>query len=204
MPHRPQQTASSGDAARVRKLADMLTALQDGSQSYFYITRLTSIKRLCRTDDLARRFVLTLAELILARMQAAEPPPDADYLALARAAVAMMRDYADAPTPEGMKSLRALTSQVYQAQTEIVRPVPGKSPVRLIRSTALLLIEDALRCFIAGDDLAQAGEWAYQTARVYAERYNPAHGTGLLRESAPFLADIVRFWVNTRDNEAEG
>ena len=72
--------------------------------------------------------------------------------------------------------------------------MPGKSPVRLIRSTELLLIEDALRCFIAVDDPVQAGEWAYQTARVYTERYNPAYGTGLLRESAPFLADIVRFW----------
>ncbi|WP_423223648.1 hypothetical protein [Candidatus Amarolinea aalborgensis] len=38
------------------------------------------------------------------------------------------------------------------------------------------------------------GEWAYQAAHVYAERYHPAHGTGLLRESASFLADIVRFW----------
>lgn len=190
----PRVPSSSGDAAKIRKLADMLTALQDGSQSYFYITRLTSIKRLCRTGDLARRFTLTLAELTLARMQTAEPPPAAADLALASAAIATMRVYADAPTPEGMKSLRSLTSQVCLAQAEIVRPMPGKSPVRLIHSTALLLIEDALRCFVAGDDPAQAGAWAYQTARVYAERYHPAHGAGLLRESAPFLADIVRFW----------
>jgi len=48
--------------------------------------------------------------------------------------------------------------------------------------------------FLASDNVAQAGEWAYQVARVYAERYNPAHGPGLLVESVPFLADIVRFW----------
>jgi hypothetical protein len=200
----PKQIAASGDVAKIRKLAEMAAALRDGSQNYFYITRLTSIKTLCRTGDVARRFTLTLAELTLARMHVAEPPTDAADLALASAAITALRDYVAAPTPKGMKSLRALTSQVCLTQAETVRPMPGKSPVRLIRSTDLLLIEDALRCFIAVDDPAQAGEWAYQTARVYTERYDPAHGTGLLRESAPFLADIVRFWVNTRDNEAEG
>jgi hypothetical protein len=201
----PRRIAASGDAARVRKLADMAAALQDGSQSCFYITRLTSIKRLCRTRDIALRFTLYLAELTLARIQAAQPPSTdwatdvqppvaASNLTLATAAVTTMRRYLDAPTPEGLNAVRAVLGQVSQVQSEIVRLMPGKSPVRLIRSIELLLIEDALRCFTASDNAAQAGEWAYQTARVYAERYNPAYGTGLLRESAPFLADIVRFW----------
>ncbi|MBM4460409.1 MAG: hypothetical protein FJ011_22045 [Chloroflexi bacterium] len=143
---------------------------------------------------MAMRFVLYLAERTLARMQAAEPPPDVASLALATAAVTAMRRYLDAATPEGMSALRASLTQVFQAQNEIVRPMPWKAPVRLIRSKDLLLIEDALRCFVASDNVAQAGEWAYQVARVYAERYNPAHGPGLLVESVPFLADIVRFW----------
>jgi hypothetical protein len=194
MPYRSKQTTSSGSAAKVRKLADMLTALQDGGQPYFYITRLTSIKSLCRTSDLARRFTLYLAERTLTRMQAAEPLMDAGYLTLAIAAVTAMCRYLDAPTLEGRSALRTILGQVYQTQSEIVHPMPGKSPVRLIRSNDLLLIEDALYCFTANDDVTQAGEWAYQTARVYTERYNPAHGTGLLAESAPFLADIIRFW----------
>ena len=151
------------------------------------------------------RFTLTLAELTLARMTAAQspstdwatdvqPPAAASYLTLATVAVTTMRCYLDAPTPEGLNAVRVVLDQVSQVQSEIVRLMPGKSPVRLIRSTELLLIEDALRCFTASDNAAQVGEWAYQTARVYAERYNPAYGTGLLRESAPFLADIVRFW----------
>jgi hypothetical protein len=194
MPDQTKQPPSSGDRARIRKLADMTAALQDGSQSYFFITRLTSIKSLCRTSDLARRFTLYLAERTLTRMQAAESPVDAGYLTLAIAAVTAMRCYLDAPTLEGRSALRAILGQVYQAQSKIVHPMPGKSPVRLIRSNDLLLIEDALYCFTANDDVTQAGEWAYQTARVYAERYNPSHGAGLLAESAPFLADILRFW----------
>ena len=76
----PRQTSSSGDRAKIRKLADMAAALQDGSQNYFYITRLISIKSLCRTGDVAMRFALYLAERTLARMQAAKPPLDAANL----------------------------------------------------------------------------------------------------------------------------
>jgi hypothetical protein len=80
MPNRTKQTTFSDDRARIRKLADMTAALQAGSQSYFFITRLTSIKSLCRTSDLARRFTLYLAERTLTRMQAAASPVDAGYL----------------------------------------------------------------------------------------------------------------------------
>jgi hypothetical protein len=190
----PGKATSSGDRAQIRKLADMVAALQDGSQSYFYITRLTSIERLCQTGAVARRFTLYLAELTLTRMAEAQLPTQAPALVMATAAVTAMRRCLDTTTPDSLNAVRAVWIQVSQAQGEIVRPMPGKSPVRLIHSSELLLIEDALRCFIAGDDPAQAGEWAYQAARVYVERYHPAHGPGLLRESAPFLADIVRFW----------
>ena len=34
-------------------------------------------------------------------------------------------------------------------------------------------------------------------ARVYAERYDPRHGTGLVPESAPLVRDIAEFWLGT-------
>jgi hypothetical protein len=63
--------------------------------------------------------------------------------------------------------------------------------VRLVRDFDLLLFEYALRGLL---EPHAAGHWAYQTARLYAERYHPGLPTGLVPESAPLLQDIVDFW----------
>jgi hypothetical protein len=64
--------------------------------------------------------------------------------------------------------------------------------VRLIRDADLLLFEYALGCLL---EPYATGHWAYQTARHYAERYDPRHGTGLTPESAPLVRDIADFWT---------
>ena len=56
----------------------------------------------------------------------------------------------------------------------------------------LFLFEQALRCLLHPHE---AGSWAYQMARDYAERYDPSHGTGLTPASAPLLQDIADFWM---------
>jgi hypothetical protein len=65
--------------------------------------------------------------------------------------------------------------------------------VRLINDWELLLFEHALNCLVT--PARQAPYWAYQTARHYAERYNPSEGTGLISSSVPLVQDIVDFWL---------
>ena len=55
-------------------------------------------------------------------------------------------------------------------------------------TTILLLIDDALRCFV---EEWNAPFWAYQTARQHAERYDSRYGTGLIPTSADAVQDIV-------------
>src|SRR5262249_15052232 len=64
---------------------------------------------------------------------------------------------------------------------------------RLIDDWELLLFEYALGCLLGPPH--EAGYWAYQTARHYAERYDSRHGTGLIPESAPLVQDIADCWA---------
>jgi DNA-binding MarR family transcriptional regulator len=78
-----------------------------------------------------------------------------------------------------------------QAAQNEQRPIPWGA-VRLIRDWELLVAEDAARCVLSPHE---AGHWAYQAARDYAERYDPDHGTGLIPKSAPLVQDIADFWM---------
>jgi len=62
---------------------------------------------------------------------------------------------------------------------------------RIIESTELLLVENALRCVLFPRESAY---WAYQVAKGYAERYDPRYGEGLIPKSAPMVEDIADFW----------
>ena len=57
-------------------------------------------------------------------------------------------------------------------------------------------LADAARALREGREtcLAEVPYWAYQTARHYAEQYDPRYGDGLIPASAPLLEDIVQFW----------
>jgi hypothetical protein len=55
----------------------------------------------------------------------------------------------------------------------------------------LLVVENAMKSILRED---QAPTWLYQAARVYAERYDSRHGTGLIPASAPMMQEIADFW----------
>jgi len=56
-----RETAEAGER-RIRRLADMTTALREGRQNHFEVTRLTSLKSVCQDRAIAMRFALYLAE----------------------------------------------------------------------------------------------------------------------------------------------
>lgn len=181
--------------------------MREGTAHHFEVTRLTSLKRLCQDHTTAQHFALYLAEHAQAQLQVQPRPrsvaPDewTHYLTLAAEAVTVMHTYLVAPTAAHQTRLNKTLYRVQEAQSETARPL-GKFTVRIINSTHLLVIEDALRCFTA----PEPGYWAYQTARRYTECYNPRYGAGLIRESVPMLEDILQFWQAAaapfvRDNE---
>jgi hypothetical protein len=187
--------SSQAMARRVQRLAQMVTALEKRSETYFPITRLTIVKGLCATHVAALAFVLFLAQRTRERMHTAKPSTQLalskpEYLSLADQAVRMITACLKAPTHNNLMRAYQLYATVQRTQNRIIYPM-GKYPVRVIHSNELLLIENALLTAALPE---AAPDWAYRTARVYAEKYNPRYGTGLIPESLPMVKDIVEFW----------
>jgi hypothetical protein len=99
------------------------------------------------------------------------------------------------PTEGRREALRDLLGRRREEQNEYRNIAWGA--VRIINDWELLLFEYALRCLL--DPPSEAGDWAYQTARHYAERYDSGHGTGLTPASAPLVQDVADFWMQEFD-----
>ena len=174
------------DERRINKLADAARALQEGCKTYLSVTRLTSLKSLCRDPQVARRFALYLTNLTLDKMDASCPERIdkedwAKYRALIAQAVAGIQDNLEASRKEIVSALGDILSQITRVQNEHQRV--GWNVLRRIISRHVLVAEYALHCFIYPPDTVPY--WAYQTARQYAERYDPPYGTGLIPAFGP-------------------
>jgi hypothetical protein len=183
---------------KVRKLAQLPEEVRH-SRWAVSVTRLTVLKSLCQEPQAAHRFVTSLARKTLERVergqrQAERLPPETAraHRELMAEALAEMESWIEAPSEARRQGLRDLLARMQAEQNEY-RSIPWGA-VRLIHDADLLLVEYALRCLLAPP--REAPRWAYQTARHYAERYDPSHGTGLIPESAPLVQDIADFWVN--------
>ena len=170
---------------KVRKLDEIADGLRRGQ--HFEITRLTSLKGLCKEPRAAWRFALFLAEQAGRKIAQAECP-ERDK-ALAFQSVSAMAEYMENPSPERGTRLPSLLREVEAEQDESRRV--GWNQVRMIRNRDLLVIENALRSIVF---IVEAPTWLYQAARDFAERYDSRHGTGLIPASAPMMQEIADFW----------
>ncbi len=175
-------------------------AMREGQAVYFSITKLTSLKSLCKERETAHQFVFFLAHRTQAKMEAA---PRSEYISeanwilyqnLGAEAVIAMSDYLENPTSEKLQGIRTGRNKVRDAQNEYRRV--GRDTVRIIHSQELLLIEYALECMLSPE---LAPDYAYRVGRISTERYDPHYGTGLIPASIPLLEDLVQFWFHYYD-----
>jgi len=148
----------------------------------FSITRLTVLKSLCADPVAATRF-----GMYLTRKSKAKAPKR--FIPLINRTIrlvdAHLRSTAARPTETMWDAFSSL-----QASQSDIEHHPW-TDVRIIHSKEALLAEYTLKCVLWPE---QSTYWSYQMAAIYADRYNPRYGTGLLPESAPAVEDIVRFW----------
>lgn len=198
--HAPQKMKKPIEKAilgKLKKLSAVVEGLQRGED--YPITRLTTLKSLCVDLKCATRFALHLSKLSAAeaargvRPQHLEAAAWRAHKALIARSVGQLESYVQRATPAKKKLLYELLAEVKEVNNEYKPSRWGA--VRVIQNRQALILENSLRCALSWD-VGEAGYWAYQAARDYAERYDPHYGTGLIPESAPLVNMIVRFWYD--------
>jgi hypothetical protein len=172
---------------KVQKLSEIESALKKGERRG--ITCLTSIKSLCKEPDLARRFVSYLAHKALEQDRKKRSAAREE---LVERVLTLLDHWPEQPGVQDNRRARDCWDALRNTQSE-TRRIPW-GHVRVIHDNNLLLLEIAVESIIHPD---QAGYFAYQAARHYAERYDSRHGTGLIPASAPFVRDIADFFLRT-------
>jgi hypothetical protein len=175
------------------KLATLADELARGAS--FAITRLTVLKRLCAEWESTAPFACYLADLSRSRFRTAPPASmDAEraeaFSQWMDNTITCIHGYMAAPTRDAGLALRAARHELRAAQSE-TRDTQWAT-IRTIHSRDALVIENAANCIL---DPRNSAAWGYRLGSDYAERYDPRHGTRLVRESAPLVREIAEFWL---------
>jgi hypothetical protein len=170
---------------RVRKLAEIADELRQGKD--FPVTRLTTIKSLCGEPQATAAFAFFLAQRVQRKMRQEQSPER--YRKLVDRAVRELRPYLTDPTDERKERLFSLCREMEAEQNEYQKI--GWNMVRMLKSRDLVVVEESMISVVRSNE---AGIWAYQAAKDYAERYDARYGTGLIPSSAPMVEEIAEFW----------
>ena len=155
------------------------------------ITRLTSIKSLCKNDlHSAQQFALFIIQRIFQKMNEMSCPEwssvedwNIDKKLIADS-INQMKNYLQTPSSEGKEVFRTLLKEIENRQGDDIRRVHWNT-IHFVRSGYLLKLEYGLRCFIDYD----YPYWVYKLAREYVEEKD-----GITTESVPMLLEIAEFW----------
>lgn len=182
------------DLTKIKKLEEALAKLKSGEETYYVITRLSSIKSLCQNETIRQHYCWYLFGCVKSQLETKvteanqQAPQEHFSLNLVYEIAQVMAKMREGK--EVSDELRKYQSQLayYQSDYEKVK----WTTVRLIKSTELLIIEYLIVCLLSTDDYAQ--KLAYHATRSYVEKYDPGVGTGLIEKSIPMLEDVVAFW----------
>jgi hypothetical protein len=179
------QSSNPQIVKKVKKLAEIAEGLRQGKD--FSITRLTTIKSLCEEPEAAAAFALFLAQKIQSKMRQDQSPER--YQELVDRAVKELRPYLADPTEGSRERLTTLCREMEAEQNEYKKV--HWDMVRMLKSRDLVVVEESLKSVTKSHE---AGFWAYQAAKDYAERYEARYGNGLIPSSAPMVDEIAGFW----------
>ncbi len=177
----------SANRKRIETFRAILADLKTGKD--YNITRLTTIKSLCKAPEVAAAFTKYLASLAAETLATRSRPshlPKEQWQIFQRLAQEGMA----ALEGGGSKSdLRQMLTTVRNSQN-VIKHIHWNN-VRMIECGELLQIEHALECLLQEGDPSRV---AYEAARSHAERYDSRYGTGLIPSSANALEQIIEFW----------
>ena len=177
-------------ATKIRRWIDTVKELKRGQHSVS-VTRLTSIKNICKDDEIAaENFAIFIAKKIMQDMRKKGCPGymPQEYWKLYKQIVVdginLMENYLQNPTDRGKKGIRKMLKKIEVLHGKDRPYVPG-TEVHFFPSLHLLDFDNALRCFVEEN----FSYWAYQSARKYVE-----YCSQITVESIPMLLEVAEFW----------
>ena len=184
---------SKADQKKLVKLEDTFEQLVSGEECYFSITRLLSIKSLCKEKSIRQQYCLYLYKLLAGRLlEAKEQKPVTGVVKKIYGSIQDVYEFSvdELATPKAEKQVRTLfyELQSYQNETKRIK----SNVVRMLKSSDLLTLEYLMGCLLSNDESAQ--KYAYYATRNHVEKYNSSIGTGLITDSIPALGEVLVFW----------
>jgi hypothetical protein len=168
-------------AVKINRLVEIAAQLRNGQ--HFQITRLTSLKALCADPAATTAFGLHLTKLTRAKAKK-------EFRPLIEHAVRLIQAHLRTPGSVSEEVLWAAFEELRDSQNEIRHH--RWAEIRIIHSKEALLAECAMECVLRPWESVRTG---YRLATLYAERYDPRYGTGLIPASASAVEDIAAFWA---------
>jgi len=184
---------SKSDQNKINKLEEAFEQLIVGEKTYFPVTKLISIKSLCKEESVRQHYCLYLFHLVANRVLTdlhEQLPSDSLRAIAATIEEASRFSVGELTLVETEDKFRALYDQLveYQSETKNVK----STTVRLVKNNDLLTLELLIGCLFNNGETAQ--NLAYQATRNHIEKYNPSCGTGLITDSIPALEEVLVFW----------
>lgn len=182
---------SREDILRVRKLEQALKELREGKNTYFSITKLTSIKGLCKDEYRRNNYCLHLASLVMENAEKDERKQNYRQIReLLQEAYGVIIGLVEHNKEKDKTIARETLLNIRGSQNE-VKQVKWTT-VRIIKSNNLLILENILQALLSPPDTALM--YVFDATKHYVEEYNPKYGTGLIVDSIPMLERIIDFW----------
>ena len=184
---------SKADQNKINKLEEVFEQLISGEKNYFSITKLTSIKSLCKDERVRQQYCGYLFNLVAERLlnDLEDKSPSTQLQSIASAIRAVAKFSVDEfSSPASKIILWALYQALsdYQNETKNVK----STTVRVVKNNDLLTLEQLVDCLLNTEEAAQA--LAYHATRNHVEKYNTSIGTGLITDSIPALEEVLVFW----------
>ncbi len=173
---------SKEDSRRLQKLEESLRELKNGTQTYYPITKLTSIKSLCKNQLVLRLYCIYLSVQVLKH-------PGKLPIDVSKKKVKLIINNLGNRSI-GTDEARGLLYKIRNCQNHT--KTIGWNTVRIIDSNETLVLEHLLQALLSPMDIAP--KYAYDATRTYVEMYNAHYGTGLIVDSIPMFEKVIKFW----------
>lgn len=177
---------------RIVKLNKLEIELNNFDGRAIPVTRLTILKYLCRDCLAMLEFAYFISNKVTNRLEYSE-----DNILLQRpineSLQLMKKTISDFVNNGGVE--RDTQTKLFVLQKKIIDhqntiETQKWSDVRIIHDWNILLIEEAISCFLNSEH----PQLAYRLARSYTEKHNSRFGTGLVPESLEYLKEVNIYW----------